>query len=82
MQQKIRNYQETVNKRLEQFGILNQRHRYVISNYGDALRPCVVVTQRSLDGDGILFGYGYRDMYNLIGRKNGSSKLAMIASAY
>ena len=54
MQQRVRNRQETVNKRFKQFGILKQRYRHSIPCHGDVFRACAVLTQLAInEGDNL-----------------------------
>ena len=64
MQQRVRNRQETVNKRLKQFGILKQVYRHSIPNHGDVFRACAVLTQLAINDGDRLFACGYRDQHN------------------
>ena len=64
IQQRCRNCQETVNKRLKQFGVLKQKYRYDLRLYGDVVRACAVLTQFAIDDGDKLFACGYNDHYN------------------
>ena len=64
MQQRCRNRQETVNKRLKQFGCLKQRYRHDLRLHGEVFRACAVLTQLAIDDGDKLFECGYNDHYN------------------
>ena len=64
MQQRCRNRQETVNKRLKQFGVLKQRYTYDLRLHCVVFRACVVLTQLAVDDGDKLFICGYNDHYN------------------
>ena len=59
MQQSCKNRQETVNKRLKQFGMLKQRYRYDINMHAEVFRACAVLTQLAIDDGDKLFECGY-----------------------
>ncbi len=61
MQQRVRNRQETVNKRFKDWGILRQLYRHDIANHGDPFRAIVCFTQLSINHGEKLFSVGYRD---------------------
>ena len=61
MQQRVRNRQETVNKRLKNWGALKQAYRHKFSNHGEIFRAIIVVTQLAIKGGEPLFTCGYRD---------------------
>ena len=61
MQQRIRNRQETVNKRFKNWGILKQVFRGNIPDHGDAVHAVGVITQISIMGGEKLFSCGYRN---------------------
>lgn len=61
MQQRVRNRQETVNKRFKNWGILKQVYRHDIPHHGDAFRAIVVITQLSITKGEPLFECGYSD---------------------
>ena len=63
MQQRIRNRQETVNRRFKNWGILKQVYRQVdrISDHGDVFRAICVLTQISINEGEKLFACGYHD---------------------
>ena len=44
MQQRCRNRQETVNKRLKLFGVSKQRYMYDLRMYAEVFRACAVLT--------------------------------------
>ena len=69
MQQRVRNRQETVNKRLKQFSILKQRFRHDMPKHGDVFRACAVLVQLSINDGDKLFHCGYRDINNRKGKK-------------
>ena len=64
MHQRCRNRQETVNKRLKQFGVLKQRYMHDRRLHGDVFRACAVLTQLTIDDGDKLFTCGYNDHYN------------------
>jgi len=64
VQQRCRNRQETVNKRLKQFGVLKQRYRHDLTMHGDIFRACAVLTQLAINDGDKLFSCGYNDRYN------------------
>ena len=61
MQQRVRNRQETVNKRFKNWGILKQVYRHNITKHGDVFRAIVVITQLSITNGEQLFACGYSD---------------------
>ena len=61
MQQRVRNRQETVNKRMKNWGILKQVYRHQFDRHGEAFRAIAVLTQISIKGGEPLFSCGYRD---------------------
>jgi hypothetical protein len=63
MQQRVRNWQETVNKRFKQWGVLRQifRHKDDIGSHGDCFAAIVVITQSSINHGDWLFDVRYRD---------------------
>ena len=61
MQQRVRNRQETVNKRFKNWGILKQVYRHNITKHGDIFRAIVVITQLSITNGEQLFACGYSD---------------------
>jgi hypothetical protein len=61
MQQRVRNRQETVNKRFKDWGLLKQVYRHEISGHGLAFRAIAVITQLSINSGEALFECGYRD---------------------
>ena len=61
MQQRIRNRQETVNKRLKNWGILKQVYRHEFSRHGEYTRACLVVTHLSIKNSGPIFDCGHHD---------------------
>ena len=64
IQQRCRNRQNTVNKRLKQFGVLKQRHRHDLRLYSDVFRACAILTQLAIDDGDKLFARGYNDNYD------------------
>ena len=64
MQQRCRNRQETVNKRLKHFGVLNQRYRHDLRLYGDLFHACAVFTHLAIDDGDKWFACDYNDHYN------------------
>ena len=61
MQQKVRNRQETVNKRMKNWGALKQVWRHRFTGHADVFRAVAVVTQMSIENGEPLFQCGYRD---------------------
>jgi hypothetical protein len=61
MQQRVRNRQETVNKRFKQWGLLKQVYRHEIGRHGEAFRAIAVLTQLAINNGEQLFACGYRD---------------------
>ena len=61
MQQRVRNRQETVNKRFKHFEILKQIFRNDLELHGDAFRAIAVITQVIINQGEKLFACGYRD---------------------
>jgi hypothetical protein len=63
MQQRVRNRQESVNRRFKNFGILKQvfRHDEKLSEHGDIFRAVAIITQLAINQDEKLFECGYRD---------------------
>jgi len=61
MQQRVRNRQETMNKRFKDWGFLRQLYRHDIPKHGDVFRAIAVVTQLSISNGEKLFECGYRD---------------------
>ena len=64
MQKRCRNRQETVNKRLKQFGVLKQRYRLDLRIHAEVFRACAVFTQLDIDDGDNFFACGYFDHYN------------------
>ena len=66
MQQRVRNRQETVNKRFKDWGCLRVTWRSDLSLHGDAFRLIAIVTQLvTINNREKLFECGYRDLpYN------------------
>ena len=61
MQQRIRNRQETVNKRFKNWGVLKQVYRHEFILHSNIFRACAVVTQIAIKRGEPLFTCGYRD---------------------
>ena len=61
MQQRVRNGQETVNKRFKDWGALRQIWRHSIPLHGDVFRAIAVMTQLAINQGEKLFECGYRD---------------------
>ena len=61
MQQRVRNRQETVNKRMKNWGVLKQVYRHRFSGHGDLFTAIAVITQITIDNGEPLFKCGYRD---------------------
>lgn len=63
MQQRVRNRQETVNKRFKDWGILRQlfRHASRLPLHGEVFRAIAVLSQLQINNGEKLFSTGYRD---------------------
>ena len=61
MQQRVRNRQETVNKRFKDWGVLRQLFRHSLPDHGDIFRAIAVLTQLAINAGEKLFSTGYRD---------------------
>ena len=61
MQQRVRNRQETANKRFKDWAALQQLFRHDILLHGDVFRLAVIVTQIKIDSGEKLFQCGYKD---------------------
>jgi len=61
MQQRVRNRQETVNRRFKDWGCLKQVWRHEIPLHGDAFRAVAIITQLTINSGDKLFECGYRD---------------------
>ena len=61
MQQRVRNQQETVNKRFKDWGILRQLFWHKISDHGEYFCAIVLLTQLAINAGEKLFSTGYRD---------------------
>jgi DDE superfamily endonuclease len=61
MQQRVRNRQETANKRFKDWGCLRQKWRHHIPDHGDAFRAVAMLTQLSINNGEKLFLTGYKD---------------------
>lgn len=61
MQQRVRNRQETVNRRFKNWGALKQVYRHSIPSHADVFRVVAIVTQLSINNGEALFQCGYRD---------------------
>ena len=61
MQQRVRNRQETINKRLKNWGILKQVYRHQFDKHGEVFRAIIVATQLTIKGGDPLFSCGYKD---------------------
>ena len=61
MQQRVRNRQETVNKRMKNWGALKQVWRHRFTGHAEVFRAVAVVTQMSIENGEPLFQCGYRD---------------------
>jgi len=55
MQQRVRNRQETLNKRLKQWEILNVPYRHELSSHGTVFRAIAVITQVAITNGEPLF---------------------------
>ena len=61
MQQRVRNEQETVNKRFKNWGILKQVFRGRIEDHGTILHAIATITQVTINNGEKLFDCGYKD---------------------
>ncbi|GAX24473.1 hypothetical protein FisN_2Hu038 [Fistulifera solaris] len=61
MQQRVRNRQETINKRFKQWKCLAGRWRGELVKHGDAFAAVAVITQLAINHGEKLFSCGYRD---------------------
>lgn len=61
MQQRVRNRQETINKRFKQWKCLAVPWRAELPKHGSAFRAVAVITQQSINHGERLFSCGYRD---------------------
>ena len=61
LQQRVRNQQETVNKRKKNWGVLKQVYRHRFTGHGDLFSAIVVITQITIENGEPLFQCGYRD---------------------
>ena len=61
MQQRVRNRQETVNKRMKNWGALKQVWRHKFDRHGDVFMAIAISTQLSIENGEPLFQCGYRD---------------------
>ena len=63
MQQRVRNRQETINKRLKDWGILRQMFRHVeqLCSHGSVVRTILVLEQIAINQGEPLFQTGYKD---------------------
>jgi hypothetical protein len=61
MQQRIRNRQETINKRFKDWGAMRQLWRHEIPSHGEAFRVIAIILQLSINDGEKMFECGYRD---------------------
>ena len=61
MQQRVRNQQETVNKRFKNWGILKQVFRGRMEDHGTILHAIATITQVTINNGEKLFDCGYKD---------------------
>jgi len=61
MQARARRRQETINKRLKQWGCLSQMFRHDLVKHGTFFRAVAVITQLSIDAGEPLFSIDYSD---------------------
>ena len=74
MQQRVRNHQETVNKRFKNWGILKQVYRHSIPKHGGVFRAIAVITQLVITNGEKLFDCGYRDPpYGMVTKRQGQN---------
>ena len=62
MQQRVRNHQETINKRFKDFGAMRQIWRNEIPKHGDAFRAIAIILQLSINQGERLFECNYVDV--------------------
>jgi len=81
MQQRVRNRQETVNKRMKNWGALKQVWRHRFTSHGSVFRAIAVITQMRIENGEPLFQCGYRDPpYDLEDQDNEMSSGSEFAS--
>ena len=74
MQQRVRNRQETVNKRMKNWGALKQVWCHRFTSHGSVFRAIAVITQMRIENGEPLFQCGYRNPpYNLEDQDNDMS---------
>ena len=61
MQQRVRNRQETLNKRFKHWKILAERFRHDIQDHGDVFRAIAVISQLTIESGEKLFDVEYDD---------------------
>ena len=61
MQQRVRNRQETANKRFKDFEVLQKIFRHDIGLHGDVFRAVAIITQIKINNGQKLFQCGYKD---------------------
>lgn len=61
MQQRVRNRQETVNKRFKHWECLKQIFRHNLVHHGDVFRSIAVITQLAINSGEKLMSAGYKD---------------------
>jgi hypothetical protein len=61
MQQRVRNRQESINKRFKDWGALRQIWRHAIPRHGETFRVICMVSQLAINDGEKLFKCGYRD---------------------
>ena len=61
MQQRVRNRQETINRRFKNWGVLKQVYRHDLDDHCDVFYAIAVITQLSIRNGEPLFSCGYRD---------------------
>ena len=62
MQQRVRNRQETINKRIKTWGILEHIFRDELTTHGDIFRSILVIEQLAIESGEPLSQTGYRNL--------------------
>ena len=61
MQQRVRNRQEIVNKRMKNYGVLKQIYRHRFTGHGNLFTGIAIIIQITIENGESLFQCGYRD---------------------
>ena len=62
MQQRVRNRQETINKRMKTWGVLEHIFWDELATHGDIFRSILVIEQIAIENGEPLFSVGYRNL--------------------